>query len=66
MKKVFSLALVAGMFVFASCETKTAETTETETVETVETTEPTTLEGDSAAATTTTEVTTDSTAAPVQ
>jgi len=53
MKKVFSLALVAGMFAFTSCETKTAETTETETVETVETTEPTMLEGDTTSTMTT-------------
>lgn len=66
MKKVFSLALVAGMFAFASCETKPAET-ETEVTteaETVETAEPTTLEGDSAAVTT--DAAADTAVAPVQ
>jgi uncharacterized lipoprotein YajG len=55
MKKVFSLALVAGMFVFASCESKT-ETTETTTTETVEAT-------DAAVTTDTTAITTTDTTA---
>lgn len=59
MKKVFSLALVAGMFAFASCETKTESTT----IESTDATSETTLEGDTLGTTTTTieSVTTDTT-----
>ncbi|HSI91522.1 MAG TPA: hypothetical protein VK927_10430 [Adhaeribacter sp.] len=51
MKKVLSLLAVAGVFTFASCETKTTETSETTTSETtvVETPEATEVIVDTAA-----------------
>lgn len=63
MKKVFSLALVAGMFAFSSCETKTESTT----IESTDATSETMLEGDTVGTSTTTiESTTIDTTAVVQ
>ncbi|MBA9075651.1 MULTISPECIES: hypothetical protein [Rufibacter] len=62
MKKVFSLALVAGMFAFASCESKPAETTEA-TTETEVSTEATEVDTTAAVSTDSAAVTTDSTTA---